>query len=163
VVVEVVVPEVGEMGMDVVFVRWRKRDGDTVEAGDILFELDTEKTVVEVEAWTSGTLTDLAVTEGDVVTPRQVVARILAPGEVSATARPESTMAATPGPAADTPVVPAQSASPAPPTETPSLSPRARALARELGIDPTTIGGTGPGGMVTEQDVRMAAASGGDR
>jgi pyruvate dehydrogenase E2 component (dihydrolipoamide acetyltransferase) len=44
----------------------------------------------------------------------------------------------------------------------PSLSPRARALARELGIDPSAITGTGPGGMVTEQDIRMAAASGGD-
>jgi pyruvate dehydrogenase E2 component (dihydrolipoamide acetyltransferase) len=178
VAVDVVIPEVGEMGMDVVFVRWRKDAGDTVAAGDILFELDTEKTVVEVEAWTAGILADLGVRDGDIVTPRQVVARILAPGEVSTAdpasadrpiaTVPEGTSASSAGPSGTG----ASSTGTAIPSGThidlgvpdaPSVSPRARALARELGIDPSTLRGTGSGGMVTEQDVRMAAASGGLR
>ncbi len=169
---DVVVPEVGEMGMDVVFVRWRKAPGESVEVGDILFELDTEKTVVEVEAWTAGTIVDLAVTDGDIVTPRQVVARILAPGEPAPAAEPSSagaTRTVPEGTAGSSPAVSGTDASPSVP-ELPasgaaggtSLSPRARALARELGIDPSRIRGTGPGGMVTEQDVRMAAATGGE-
>jgi pyruvate/2-oxoglutarate dehydrogenase complex dihydrolipoamide acyltransferase (E2) component len=163
VAVDVVIPEVGEMGMDVVFVRWRKRAGDAVEVGDILFELDTEKTVVEVEAWTAGTLSDLRVTDGDLVTPRQVVARIVAAGEatpdeadgrVEAASTPSALRADADSRAS---VAPSAAAS----ADGPSLSPRARALARELGIDPSAITGTGPGGMVTEQDIRMAAARGG--
>lgn len=169
---DVVVPEVGEMGMDVVFVRWRKAAGEAVEVGDILFELDTEKTVVEVEAWTAGTIVDLAVTDGDIVTPRQVVARILAPGEPASGAGLSgggATRTVPEGAAGSSAVASGTDAS-SPVTAVPvsgtprgtSVSPRARALGRELGIDPARIRGTGPGGMVTEQDVRMAAASGGD-
>lgn len=160
---DVVIPEVGEAGMEVVFVRWRKNAGDAVVAGDILFELDTEKTVVEVEAWTSGTLADLRVTDGDIVAPRQVVARILAPGEsVAVQATPEGSAEAGPTAAPDEgPRTPVER--PDAPADGPSLSPRARALARDLGIDPSGIRGTGPGGMVTEQDVRMAAATGDQR
>ena len=130
--------------------------------GDILFELDTEKTIVEVEAWTTGILMDLGVTDGDIVTPRQVVARIVAPGEAGTEVgvlQPAS--AATSVPAAPIPPVSARAAIPATPAaDGPSLSPRARALARELGIDRSTLRAPDRAAW-TEQDVRMAAASGG--
>lgn len=168
---DVVVPEVGEAGMDVVLVRWRKAAGDPVAVGDILFELDTEKTVVEVEAWTAGTLVDLMVQDGDVVAPRQIVARVLAPGEVAARTADAGTSAdavsSTPGGSgvpsstAGDRATAASTDAVGPPTA--GVSPRARGLAREFGIDPSSIQGTGPGGLVTEHDVRMATASGGDR
>ena len=78
---DVIVPEVGEVGMEVVFVRWLKAEGDEVAVGETLFEVDTEKSVMEVEAYAAGTLVELAVAEGDIIQTRQVIARILAPGE----------------------------------------------------------------------------------
>jgi pyruvate/2-oxoglutarate dehydrogenase complex dihydrolipoamide acyltransferase (E2) component len=75
--VEVVVPQVGEVGMEVVFVRWLRSEGDLVHEGDPIFEVDTEKSTVEVQAFASGRLIDLQATEGEVVEPLQVVAALV--------------------------------------------------------------------------------------
>lgn len=164
--VEVVVPEVGEAGMDVTFVRWLKEEGDSVAVGEILFELDTEKTVVEVEAWATGTLVDRTVSAGDVVSPRQVIGCILAPGEAPAGGRPSITTTAGsapgaessfPGPeAAPDDVATPDSRQPAGSAPTGGASPRARRLARDRGINLASVIGTGPDGIVTERDVLSA-------
>jgi pyruvate dehydrogenase E2 component (dihydrolipoamide acetyltransferase) len=169
---DVVIPEVGETGMDVTFVRWLKAAGDPVAEGDVLFELDTDKTVVEVEAWTSGTLVDLRVGEGDVVAPRQVIARILAPGETAGNAgtegvddldptthdSPHPAVGERPGDGASSsvPGAPPGAASVPPGAAATAASPRARRLARERGVDLAAIAGTGAEGMVTERDVLAA-------
>jgi len=139
---EVVVPEVGEAGMDVVFVGWHKREGDTVRAGEPLFELDTSKATMDVEAFADGTLADLRAVPGDVVAPRQVVALLLAEGESL-------------GPPEPAPPAPAP----------PRAMPRARALAREHGLDLAEVVGSGPGGTITVADVerRTGAADGARR
>jgi pyruvate/2-oxoglutarate dehydrogenase complex dihydrolipoamide acyltransferase (E2) component len=80
---DVIVPEVGEVGMEVTFVRWLREVGAAVNAGDSLFEIDTAKAVLQVEAYVDGTLADLRVKEGDLVAPHQVVAIILGPGETT--------------------------------------------------------------------------------
>lgn len=183
--IDVVVPEVGETGMDVTLVRWRKSAGEPVVPGDILFELDTDKTVVEVEAWTTGTLVDLCVEAGDTVTPRQVIARILAPGESAALERAASPAPSAPTTAASaatstisdpaagfTPGTVPSSSVPgaAPASEPPSepgaggpgpareagASPRARRLARERGLQLALVSGSGPDGLITERDVLAA-------
>lgn len=79
----VVVPEVGEGGMEVTFVQWLRSDGDEVREGEDLFELDTEKTTLVVEAVASGVLCDVKVAAGDIVEPRQVLATIRNAGETT--------------------------------------------------------------------------------
>lgn len=81
VAVEVIVPEVGEAGMEVTLVRWLRSEGDYVQEGEPLFELDTEKSTVEIEAFAEGRLADLQVSEGDTVEPKQVVAVLVPEGE----------------------------------------------------------------------------------
>jgi secondary thiamine-phosphate synthase enzyme len=163
---EVVIPEVGEVGMDVTFVRWLKAEGDEVHAGEPLFEVDTAKAVMEVEAFVDGRLTSLQVKDGDMVTPHQVVAVILAPGEEPPAAGQEADreLAAPPSTAERTagepaPVEPAAAAPPAGAGTRPGASPRARRLAREKGVDLSVVTGSGPGGLITELDVERAASA----
>jgi pyruvate/2-oxoglutarate dehydrogenase complex dihydrolipoamide acyltransferase (E2) component len=80
--IEVVVPQVGEVGQEVTFARWLRAEGDLVAEGDAIFEVETEKSTVEVQAFASGRLTDLQVHDGDVVEPLQVVA-VLVPAAMS--------------------------------------------------------------------------------
>jgi pyruvate/2-oxoglutarate dehydrogenase complex dihydrolipoamide acyltransferase (E2) component len=66
--------------MEVTFVRWLHEDGDLVVEGEPLFEVNTEKVVLEVQAFASGRLTDLMAQAGDLIEPHQVVARIVLDG-----------------------------------------------------------------------------------
>ncbi len=166
---DVIVPEVGEVGMEVVFVRWLKAEGDEVAVGDPLFEVDTEKSVMEVEAYAAGTLTGLTVSEGDTVQTREVIARILAPGEDAGAIAPSNPVQ--PDPASSPPsgssgtvdsssAVPStgsDSTAPPAPSRRGRVSPRARRVAKQLGVDPAELSGSGQDGLITEADVRKAA------
>lgn len=179
--VDVVVPEVGEVGMEVTFVGWQRQEGEIVHAGDVLFTVDTAKSIVEVEAFTDGTLVDLMANEGDVVTPHQVVARIVEPEQTNeivglnaSDGTPVEERLQAPDGAHAGPVSGFLSASP-PPTggDDPgvgtkgrpasqgaadhlSVSPRARQAARSAHLDLATITGTGPNGLIMERDVETA-------
>jgi len=159
---EVIVPEVGEVGMDVTFVRWLKGEGEEIRAGEALFEVDTAKAVMEVEAYVDGRLADLRVGDGDLVTPHQVVALILAPGEELAAARagaaPIGSAPAEPEPPTAEGTLSVESTSSGP-AGRPGASPRARRLARDRGVDLATVRGTGADGLITEADVERAAAA----
>jgi pyruvate dehydrogenase E2 component (dihydrolipoamide acetyltransferase) len=171
---DVIVPEVGELGMEVTFVRWLKAAGDQVAVGDPLFEVDTEKSVMVVEAYSKGVLVDLAAKDGDLVAPRQVIARLLAPDEpltstippVSVPAhpssiepeRPSGAVASSAGPAVDPGSEGSEDVPARAPRSSMAMSPRARRVAKELGADPATIRGTGPDGIITEADVRAAVS-----
>lgn len=161
--IDVVVPEVGEVGMDVTFVRWFKAPGDAVRTGDVLFEIDTVKTVVDIEAFTDGTLLERLVDEGEAVTPLQVVARILPPGEpppseasgvLHGLAASSSVVPAASGPGPASPVI---SSEPRPEWPARAASPKARQVAAELGVALDGIVGSGPDGLVTDSDVRKRA------
>ena len=69
-VIEIVVPQVGEAVAEVILARWLKSEGDYVRPGDVLFEVDTDKAVVEVEAFAEGMLTEVLVSEGSSVMPQ---------------------------------------------------------------------------------------------
>lgn len=164
---DVIVPEVGELGMEVTFVRWLKQPGDEVAAGDPLFEVDTEKSVMVVEAYASGTLVDVRVGEGVTVAPRDVIGRLLGPGEALTNGDTEapSIQGEPPGTVESSSAVPA-AAPPAAPAPAPGavsgrLSPRARRVAEELGVSTDGLAGSGPDGLVTESDVRAAARDAG--
>jgi pyruvate dehydrogenase E2 component (dihydrolipoamide acetyltransferase) len=152
--IDIVVPQISEVASEIVLVRWLKAEGDAVRKGEPLFELDTDKYVVEIEAFEDGTLTQVVVAAGSVVEPGQVVARLAGAGEL-----PNAETSPPPPP----PVHEAQPAAPAGADgdrrERKVLaSPKARRLARELGVDVSALSGTGSGGLVTSDDVRDAAA-----
>lgn len=151
-------------------VEWRKQKGDHVEAGDVLAIVMSEKVTYELESPASGTLAEVLV-EPEVEVPIGVPIAIIAEEgdtpevveEAIRKAREELNRALRPAPA-PTPM-PAPSPRPAPPAPTAAvpadarrvkITPAARRLAREYGIDVSRIRGTGPGGRITKQDVLRA-------
>jgi pyruvate dehydrogenase E2 component (dihydrolipoamide acetyltransferase) len=140
---------------------WRKKEGDRVAKGEPLVEIETDKAVVEVEAPADGILAGIKAPEGAEVPVGRTIAWIVAPGEV-APSEPESvTLAARAGSHAR-----AESAEP-PATVTgqpralpagAKISPKARRLAKELGVDLATLCGSGAEGEILASDVQAAAA-----
>jgi pyruvate dehydrogenase E2 component (dihydrolipoamide acetyltransferase) len=141
---------------------WRKKEGDRVSKGEPLLEIETDKAVVEVEAPADGILAGIKASEGADIPVGQTIAWIVAPGEHPPTDSATSSAAPTAraGPHAKTEqtlqsvVVP--SASVAPPSVA-KISPKARRLAKELGVDIATVNGSGPGGEILASDVQAAA------
>jgi pyruvate dehydrogenase E2 component (dihydrolipoamide acetyltransferase) len=135
-------------------VEWKVKPGDAVKRGDIVAVVDTDKGAIDIEIWEDGVLGELLVPPGTKVPVGTVLALVGAAGE--ATPRPE------PPPASPTPSAPpaqAPAAATGPGGRT-RASPAARALARELGVDLGSLGGTGPGLAVTREDVQAAARKG---
>jgi pyruvate dehydrogenase E2 component (dihydrolipoamide acetyltransferase) len=143
---------------------WKVGPGDAVKKGDVVAVVDTTKAAVEVETWQEGVVEALLVEPGTRIPVGTVIARVLAPGEKPGAAPLAAPARAAPPPAAPAASVPppAPVAMPGPGPEAPAerrpVSPAARRRARELGIDPEGIPGTGPQGAVTIGDVEKAAA-----
>jgi len=157
---EVLLPQWG-MGMnDGLVLKWLKAEGDTVAVGDSLVEIESSKVNAEVEAAEEGILARIVVPEGMVVDTGSVLAVILAEGEEADL--PEPLTSGSP-PAAAAPAAPAATAAPAAASgggggDRQQVTPIARRLAKELGVDLSTVTGTGPRGRVTEDDVRNTAS-----
>jgi pyruvate dehydrogenase E2 component (dihydrolipoamide acetyltransferase) len=156
--VEIVMPKLGLTMTEGLIVEWRKKEGDPVKKGDILFVLETEKVTFEVEAPEDGALGKILVKEQETVPVGAVVATLLKPGEsaVEITAAPAAApKAETASPAS------AAAATPAVPTGgRVKATPLARKVAREYEIDLAAVAGTGPGGRVLREDVEKAKAAG---
>jgi pyruvate dehydrogenase E2 component (dihydrolipoamide acetyltransferase) len=141
---------------------WKVKPGDAVRKGDVVAVVDTTKAAVEVETWQEGVVEALLVEPGTTIPVGTVIARFLAPGEKAGAAVPAPPPVTKPVPAAAAstapPAPPALPAMAVPaPSERRPVSPAARKRARELGIDPEGIAGTGPHGAVTIDDVEKAA------
>ena len=141
-------------------VSWKKKAGEQVKKGEMLLEVETDKAVVEIEAAGDGILGGVTAKEGDVVPVGQTIAWLLKPGEQP----PTNVAAAQTGRKMDSaPAVAAGAAAPAAPEPVSSagakISPKARRLAREHGVDIATLRGSGPGGEILAEDI-MKAASG---
>jgi pyruvate dehydrogenase E2 component (dihydrolipoamide acetyltransferase) len=153
---EVILPRLGQGMESGTIVRWLKSEGQPVEKGEPLFELDTDKVTQDVEAEASGVLLKIAVAEGEVPVG-QTVAFIGEQGEDV----PE-----VPGAAPEAPSRPSNSLLQAKEEQVPAArasgngrikaSPLARRLARERGIDLATLRGTGPEGRIVSEDVERA-------
>jgi len=142
---------------------WIKKEGDQVVKGEPLLEIETDKVSFELEAQADGILAGVRSYEGDVVPVGQIIAWLVAPGEQppvdSDTASRSMTEQARPQTAA--PATRAATASPAPEKAAeggPRISPKARRMAQELGVDISRIVGTGPGGTISGEDIQAAAA-----
>ena len=164
---EVKLPELGDNVTQATVVGVLVKEGDRVEPGQPLLELETDKAVVEVPAEAGGVVKRVLVKVGDEVRPGQPFLE-LAEAEGGAEApplqaegRPEA-----PAPKAEEAPRPAPKEAPPAPQEAPSerrlipAAPSIRRLARELGVDLTRLRGTGLAGRITEEDVRRAAGLG---
>lgn len=139
--------------------QWHVKPGDAVQRGQVVAVVDTSKAAVDVEIWEAGLIHELRVQPGETVPVGAVLATLLAPGEVAPAEAPVQA-AATPAVAAAEPVaaaVPAAVVAVAATTR-PAVSPSARRRAKELGIDPEGLHGSGAQGAVTLADVEAAAA-----
>lgn len=153
----VVMPQMGYDMREGTIVRWRKKEGESVARGEVIAEIETEKAVVEMEAPSGGILGRAVVGEGTTVPVGGPIAIITEPGEevpdVASVARAEEVAAATAPEQRATPS-PKEATAPAAPSGRVRASPIARRLAKEKGIDLRQVKGSGPGGRITEGDVR---------
>lgn len=165
--IEIVIPQVGEAATEVTLVRWLKSVGDAVEKGEPLFEVDTDKYVIEIEAFASGTLVEIIAADGSGVMPLEAVGR-LAPEGVDVhsvpPARPVTDAATAPAPSTDEAARASQDdrRSAADRSVRVLASPKARRIAEELGVELSSLvgHGTGRGGLLTAEDVQQAAEAG---
>jgi len=165
--VQVKVPEVGESITGGTLVEWHAADGAVVAAGDALFELETDKVTLTVQAESGGRLA-IAVPAGSKVTIGDVVGSLEtdAAGIATATPAPAATEVVGPGPEAVSPK-PEPALREVPPISPPAgfpqaavrltrlddLRPSVRRLVEEHALDAATVPGTGPGGHLTKEDV----------
>ena len=142
--IEVRVPMTGESVAEATVGAWLKKEGDGVEAGEALVELETDKVNLEVSADRSGVLESIKVREGDTVQPGDVLAII---GEGAAVAAEGGGVPVSAPAASGT-----ASAAPAD-ADRPHASPLASRIAQDHGVDLSRVPGTGTGGRVTREDV----------
>ena len=139
-------------------ISWLKKEGESIARGEPIAEIETDKVVLEVEASADGVLAGVTASAGDVVQVGKTIAWIVAPGE-------KPPMEAAPAaPAARTMTEQSKqavAAATAPIISTPKpeakVSPKARRMAQELGVDLSKVSGTGPGGVISGEDVQRAA------
>jgi len=163
-------PKFGQTVEEATIVKWRKKAGDVVKKGDVLFEIETDKAVLEVESFHEGTLLKVLVPENKSVPVLSVVAYVGKEGESVPDAPPIVSSA----PKTETPKaenakkLKSDSKSPAPSVSAPSqrqeqlkavpqrlfASPRAKTLAKDCAIDISKVAGSGANGRVTEKDVK---------
>ncbi|TKS63559.1 MAG: putative pyruvate dehydrogenase complex, E2 component [Nitrospira sp.] len=160
---EFVMPTLGSDMTEGTLVEWKKKVGDRVVKGEIFAEVDTEKAAIEIESFHTGVVEQLLTKPGERVPVGRVMAIIR---EEGTQAPPTIQAAASPLPLQRiSPKAPVSSLHPAPPqiaapdTEPGRrrISPAARKLAGELGMDPAFVQGTGPGGAITLEDIQRNA------
>jgi pyruvate dehydrogenase E2 component (dihydrolipoamide acetyltransferase) len=154
----IIMPKFGQMTEESVIVEWRKQEGDTIAKGDVLFTIETDKSLMDVESFEEGTLLKILIKPGVIVPVQSIVGYLGQPGEaVPAESEAAATAPAKTEGARSAPVgsagVPDQERTEEPAGERLKISPRAANLARERGIDPAPIKGSGPGGRIVEKDV----------
>lgn len=138
-------------------VSWLKKEGEQVRKGEMLVEVETDKAVVEIEAAGDGILAGVTAKPGDVVQVGRTIAWLVQPGETPpTTASPDVAT----GRRTDTPVAATAAVAPSAgsPVGRPRISPKARRLAQEKGVDIERVKGSGPGGEILADDIIAAAA-----
>jgi pyruvate dehydrogenase E2 component (dihydrolipoamide acetyltransferase) len=165
---QVIMPKMSETMEEGVVVKWLKREGEPVQAGEALAEIETDKAVLELEAQTPGVLRKILVQEDSKVPVGQLIAVIGTAGEDIAP------LVSGPAVSSDTPA-PVQAAASFSPPGTPAepeagllreaparerieASPLARRLAAEAGIDIAQVRGSGPGGRIVKRDIEAFLA-----
>ena len=184
--VDIVMPQMGESIFEGTITKWLKKPGDKVERDEPLFEISTDKVDAEIPSPSAGVLKEIKVGEGKTVPIQTVVGVIDAAGGAAQAAAPAPAPAKAAEPAKAAPSAPAPQASkpaatppPPPPAAKPAApapaaqaaparegarihsSPLVRRMAKEHGIDLSTVQGTGAGGRISKQDIEAYIAGGG--
>ncbi len=150
-------PQTSEDIAESLIVIWYKSEGEYVQAGETLVEVQTEKATFELEAPVAGMVQKILIKRAEVAVVGDVLALIETELTHGAEVRSESVHEIAQGEEVHEPVPPAGA------SETRGdfvpMTPRLRRLAQELGVNPATVGGTGANGRVTEEDIRGAASS----
>lgn len=142
--IEVKVPVLPESVADATIAAWHKKPGDAVRRDENLVDLETDKVVLEVPAPADGVLKQVLRQVGETVTSQEVLAVI------------EEEAVASPSPAAPTEPETVAPATKSPAAQQGPLSPAARRVAEQHGVDPSRLSGSGRGGLVTKEDVLAA-------
>ena len=165
---EVTLPALGESVTEGTVTRWLKEVGEQVEVDEPLVEVSTDKVDTEIPSPVAGTLLEIRIPEDEEAEVGQVLAII---GDSSAAAAPAAPAAPALAAAAPAPATPAAPAAPASAPDTPAtpaapaadgeayVTPLVRKLAKDNGIDLSTVKGTGVGGRIRKQDVQAAIAA----
>ena len=160
----VIMPRQGQSVESCIITTWQKKKGDRVEVGDILFSYETDKSAFDEPAQTAGTILEVLAAEGDVIPCLDPVCIIGEPGEDISALLPKSAEAAAPAaeeekkeeaPKAEAAATVSESSG-----ERVFISPRARHLALESGVDMTKVVSTGPHGRIIERDINKALDAG---
>ena len=166
---DVIMPQMGFDMEEGTVVRWLKAEGDNVDRGEPIVEVETDKATVEVESFASGLLRRIVVTEGVTVPVGEVIGIIAsADEEIPSSQIPSPSMGEGQGEgdSSPTPTTPVASEPPAPGPPPAAegtkgdrilVSPLAKRIAEEKGVDLSTVTGTGPKGRITKEDVLAAA------
>ena len=154
--VNIEMPKLSDTMTEGTLVKWHKQIGDTVEIGDILAEIETDKATMEMEAFDDGILTDILIKEGEKALIGGVLAILdgdsLTPASPSPNS-PATAISKTPAPAiaaAKSANIPASASASG---DRIKISPLARKMAADLGIDINTLTGSGPAGRIVKNDV----------
>ncbi|MGN6869851.1 MAG: multifunctional oxoglutarate decarboxylase/oxoglutarate dehydrogenase thiamine pyrophosphate-binding subunit/dihydrolipoyllysine-residue succinyltransferase subunit [Solirubrobacteraceae bacterium] len=149
--IDIVTPTGGESVTEGTILTWSVKVGDTVKQGDTVVEISTDKVDMELPAPATGTITEILFAEGDTVSVGQVIARM----QASVGAAPTSGTPAPTAPVSDAP----------PPGDVgtaANISPVARRVAAQQGVDLSALTGSARGGRITKADVLAAKANGGN-
>ena len=145
-------PPLGQTSDELRLLGWHKAEGEAVDEGELLLEIETDKATLDVEASVSGTLLRIDCREGETVTAGTILGWLGEPGEQIVEPEPPAR--------GDEPVV-----APAPSVHRPQTrahdrvlaTPAARMLAKDLGVDLTLVTGTGPDGRIERRDIEAIA------
>jgi pyruvate dehydrogenase E2 component (dihydrolipoamide acetyltransferase) len=159
--IHITMPRLSDTMEEGTLVKWRVKLGDHVKAGQVLADVETDKATMELQNFDDGTVAQLAVKEGQVMKVGGLILTLAKPGESvesAAAATPAAGSAAAPAPAENAPAAAATATdeSTGEALTLPSgqrVSPLARKLAEENGVDLATIKGTGPDGRIIKRDV----------
>jgi pyruvate dehydrogenase E2 component (dihydrolipoamide acetyltransferase) len=156
----VTMPQLGYDMTEGAVARWRKREGEPVQRGEVIAEIETDKATVELEAFSSGVLRKILLPEGQRVPVGTLMAVIADPNEPIDDILREAGVQPAPAAPAQPAEAPTEARPAAPPAEEVRVraTPVARRLAEELGIDLRQVKGTGPEGRITREDVEAYAA-----
>lgn len=166
---EIQMPRLSDTMEEGVIASWKKQVGESIERGEVVAEIETDKAIMELEAFDAGVLEKLLVEEGRTVpigTPIAVVgdgsgaAAEAASAPAQPASEPAEPAAAETAPAETAAAEPAPAEQPAPATGSkPKASPLAKAVAKERGVDLSAVTGTGPGGRIIRADIEAAASA----
>jgi pyruvate dehydrogenase E2 component (dihydrolipoamide acetyltransferase) len=160
----VVMPKLTDTMEEGVLLAWKKREGDLVQAGEALAEIETDKAIMDLEAFASGILRKILVQDGATVMSGTLIG-VIGGVDEDITSALTDTITAAPSVGVGTTTSASPAPGPAPVSHASSVetrfivSPRAKALAVDRGIDLSTLTGSGPGGRIVEEDVLNAETS----